>query len=303
MLVFERPEFADHELIGFVTDPAAGLHALIAIHNTVLGSAAGGVCMQPYAAPVEALSEVPRRSRTMTLQVRACRRTGRRRRRRHNRRPGAEQVGGLARGLRLGRRSLTGLRAAVLGIGSVGWHLCKHLVADGVDVFAADVDEVAMAQAVEAYGVVPVPLDALYRLDADILAPCLESEALTDAAIRELRVKVVCGGADRQLAGDRLGVALADRGILYVPDYVANAGGLISNLSDLNGTPRNAVERRVAAIHETCLRVFARAESEGLSTDSAADLMAREMIAERAVAADRPTRRAGTDLRIGQPVM
>ena len=68
MLVFERPEFADHELIGFVADPAAGLHALIAIHNTVLGSAAGGVCMQPYAAPVEALSEVLRRSRTMTYK-------------------------------------------------------------------------------------------------------------------------------------------------------------------------------------------------------------------------------------------
>ena len=129
-----------------------------------------------------------------------------------------------------------------------------------------------------------MPLNELYRLDVDVLAPCLESEALTEASVRELRVKIVCGGADGQLADDRLSVALADRGVLYVPDYVANAGGLISDLGDLSGMSRQAVERRVAAIHDTSLGVFARAEADGVATSTAAERMALEIISGRITA-------------------
>ncbi len=343
MLVFERPEFADHEFVGFITDPAAGLRAVIAIHSSVLGPASGAVCMQPYEAPADALSEVLRRSRSMTYKCaladvpmgggaamvigdpardkseallkafgRAVDRMGGayvcgrgvgltlddmsviRRQTTHvvdlpgRRGEAAPAVGfGVYQAIRaaavfrLGRRQLTGLRVAVLGIGGTGWHLCKHLIADGADVFAADRDEVALAQAAGAYGVVPVSLDEFYRLDVDILAPCLESEVLTETTVRALNAKVVCGGADDQLAEDRLGVALADRGILYVPDYVANAGGLLSSLSDRSGAPRNAVERRVAAIYETCLRVFTRSETDSIPTSVAADRMAQEVIDER----------------------
>lgn len=346
MLVFERPEFADHEFVGFVTDPAAGLRAVIAIHNSVLGPAVGVVSMHSQMDTTDALSEVLRRSRTVTCKCaladlpmgggaaiiigdpareksaalleafgRAIDRVGglrlcgrgvgvapddiaviRRRTALVVDRPNRPDAAAPAIGFgvyqairagvlfRLGRRHLTGLRVAVLGVGHVGWHLCKHLVADGVDVFAADLDDVAVAQAVDAYGVVPVPLNELFRLDVDVLAPCLESEALTEAAVRELRAKIVCGGADGQLADDRLSVALAQRGVLYVPDYVANAGGLISDLSDLYGMSRQAVERRVAAIHDTSLRVFARAEADGVATTAAAEGMVLDIISERTTA-------------------
>ena len=345
MPVFERSGFADHEFVGFVTDRAAGLRAVIAIHNSVLGPAGGVVCMHAHAGPADAVSEVLRCSRAMTYKCaladlpmgggaaiiagdpvrnksetlleafgRAVDRIGginvcspgagitpddltaiRRRTTyvdlpgRHGEAAPATGFGGYqairaAAVFRLGRRHLTGLRIAVLGIGGVGWYLCKHLVADDVEVYAADVDEVALAHAAKACGVVPVPLDELYRLDADIFAPRLESEVLTEATVRELNAKVVCGGVDNQLAEDRLGVALADRGILYVPDYVASAGGLISSMSDLRGTPRNAVERRVAAIHDTCLGVFARAETDAVATSVAAERMAQDVISERAAA-------------------
>ena len=346
MLVFERPEFANHEFVGFVTDPAAGLRAVIAIHNSVLGPAAGAVCMHPHTATADALSEALRRSRQMTCKCaladlpmgggaaiivgepardksaalleafgRAIERVGglslhdrgvgitpddmstiRRRTGLVVDRPNRQDEAAPAIGFgvyqairagalfRLGRRQLTGLRVAVLGVGNVGWHLCKHLVADGIDVFAADLDDVAVAQAVDAYGIVPVPLDELHCLDVDILAPCLEGETLTEAMVRELRAKIVCGGADGQMADGRLGSALAGRGILHVPDYVANAGGLISDLSDLYGMSRQAVERRVAAIHDTCLRVFARAEADGVATSAAAERMALEIVSERITA-------------------
>lgn len=344
MLVFERPEFADHEFVGFVTDAAAGLRAVIAIHNSVLGPAAGGVAMYPHAAATDALAQVLRNSRVMTSKCALAgvpagggaaviigdpamdksnrlleafgravdRLTGRYvcgqgsgttsddmaiiRRRTAYVADRASQRGEIAPAVsfgvfqairaavyaRLGRRYLSGTRAVVLGMGSVGWHLCKHLIADGVDVFAADPDAAVLARAVETYGVTPVDMDEAFGLDVDILAPCAEDPPLNEATIARLRTGIVCGGADNPLTGDRPASAMADRGILYVPDFVANAGGLLSGLGDRGGVPRNAVERRVAAIYDTCLSVFSRAEADGVPTDIAAERLARDLIAERA---------------------
>jgi leucine dehydrogenase len=197
----------------------------------------------------------------------------------------------------LKRDDLEGLKIAIQGAGNVGQQLAQHLTEVGGRVFVADVDEKAVQRAVESFGAEEAGTHEILFLDVDVLAPCALGGVLDDETIPRIQAKVVCGGANNQLADDRHGVALADRGILYVPDYVANAGGLIAGVCEWAGAGPEEAKRRVEEIYQTCDRVFARAEREGLAPSVAAERLARELIEAQASKADQGKRSDASTLR------
>jgi len=179
---------------------------------------------------------------------------------------------------RLGRQDLAGLKVAVQGAGAVGSALCRHLHEAGAEILIADVDSAAVARAEADFGAVAVTPEAILAVEADVLAPCALGAVLNDQSIPEIRAAVVCGGANNQLAEDRHGDALAGRGILYVPDYVANAGGAINASAEGPDYDAERAWQRVGRIYDTCERVFARAEADGIAASRAADRLAAEIV-------------------------
>lgn len=185
-----------------------------------------------------------------------------------------------------GEPALTGRRVAVEGVGKVGAHLVEHLLADGASVVVSDVNPAAVARARSlGPGVEVAPVDELPTLDVDVYAPCALGGSLTSALVPELRARVVCGAANNQLATPEVGDELAARGVLFTPDYVANAGGLLQ-VGD-EALHRQAggfdLERARAAatrIYDTALLVFREAEAEGLTPAAAADRRAERRMAE-----------------------
>ena len=179
----------------------------------------------------------------------------------------------------LGSDSLEGVRVAVQGAGSVGRALCEHLASEGARIVIADIDEAVVQDVARRWGAQVVPPDAILLQDVDILSPCALGGVLDDETIPRLTCRVVCGGANNQLAEVRHGDALHDRGILFVPDYVANAGGAIHATQAGPDFDEERAMARVGEIYGTCARVFDRAESEGISTAAAADQLAEEIMA------------------------
>jgi leucine dehydrogenase len=179
----------------------------------------------------------------------------------------------------LGREDLNGVAVAVQGAGAVGADLAHRLAQAGAHVLVADVNE-ARAQAVAlACGGKVVSTDLVLSADVDILAPCALGAILNDDTIPTIRAKVVCGAANNQLALPRHGRALAERGILYAPDYVVNAGGIINVAYEVGGNyDASAVEAHVARIPQTLEQVFEEAASEKLTPDVVADMMAQRAI-------------------------
>lgn len=181
---------------------------------------------------------------------------------------------------------LSGARVAVQGAGNVGAHLCRLVARHGAEVIVADVDEArAQALALE-LGARTVAADDIFGVDADILAPCALGGILNDLTIPRLRARIVCGAANNQLAEDRHGEALRRRGILYAPDYLVNAGGIINVCAEYLGESTSQVQRRIAMIAPRLEEIVRSAEEQGLSTNLVADDRARKAIAAaRCVAA------------------
>ena len=126
---------------------------------------------------------------------------------------------------------------------------------------------------------------ALYdvlRLSRAMTCKSAIGAVLDDETVPKIRAKIVCGGANNQLADDRHGEALAERGILYVPDYVANAGGVLSGASEWMGMGEEELRGRVEGIYDSCSQVFARAEQDGVAPSVAAERLAREVIEAKA---------------------
>ncbi len=182
---------------------------------------------------------------------------------------------------RLGRDDLAGLRVAIQGVGHVGGLLARRLAGEGARVVVADVDPAAVARAVRIPGVEPVDADGIYDAEVDVFMPCALGAVLNDDTIPRLRAKVVAGAANNQLAEDRHGAMLAERGILYAPDYVINAGGAINASRELGDYDRDEAYRAIARIADTLAEIFARAEADGLPTSAAADRLAEERLARR----------------------
>ncbi|HEX8395331.1 MAG TPA: amino acid dehydrogenase [Longimicrobium sp.] len=180
---------------------------------------------------------------------------------------------------RSGADGVRGLRVAVQGCGGVGRALVAELRAAGAEAVVADVDA-ARAQAVAAeFGAQVVDADAIHTVEADVFAPCALGGVLNADTIPALRAGIIAGGANNQLRDPEDGARLAERGILYVPDYVANAGGVITGVHELRGRPAAEAAARVEAIHDTVARVLRRAEDAGIPPHEAADQLAEERIA------------------------
>lgn len=178
----------------------------------------------------------------------------------------------------LGSADPQGLTVAVQGIGNVGFNLCRLLHEAGARLLVSDVHAPSVEKAVQAFGATAVEAEEILAAEADVLAPCARGAVLNDESLPRLRARVIAGAANNQLAEDRHADALAERGILYLPDYVANGGGLVCVAAEWYRDPPEAVETKVRAIFETCKAILARASADGLSTGAAADRIAEERV-------------------------
>jgi len=181
--------------------------------------------------------------------------------------------------VRFGSDSLAGKTIAVQGCGHVGYYLCGYLHEEGARLIVTDIDSDKVKRVVEEYRAKAVGLDEIYGVQAEIFAPCALGAVINDATIKQLKVKIVAGGANNQLAEERHGDLLEEKGILYAPDYVLNAGGLINVNSELEGWSAERAKRKAGEIYDTLLRLFDLAKEEGIPTYRAADRLAERRIA------------------------
>ncbi|OYQ25010.1 amino acid dehydrogenase [Sandarakinorhabdus cyanobacteriorum] len=337
------PGFDAHEQVMLVKDAATGLHAIIAIHSTHLGPAAGGVRRWAYGSEAEALTDALRLSRGMSYKnaiaglkagggkavvladapktealleafgeavaalggryvtaedvgmtdadmVVLARRTA------HvaglpvaagrvGGNPGPFTARGVAVGLKaavahkLGRAEVRGLHVAIQGVGSVGGALARALGAEGAKLTLADADAARAARLATELGAAHVGVDQIMGVAADVFSPNALGAILNEASIAALDVAVVAGAANNQLATAADGARLAARGILYAPDYVINAGGIISVIAEYLGeTSLDAVNAQVDEIGPRLAGLFDLAQASGEATDVVADRMARRLI-------------------------
>jgi leucine dehydrogenase len=344
MEVFDMREFDGHELVLFGHDAATGLRAVIAIHSTALGPAAGGCRMWPYATATDAVVDVLRLSRGMSYKNAMAglpfgggkavligdSRTskspelfaafGRMVDSLRGRYVTAEDVGttiadmahvaratkyvsGLGRSpgeaggdpspktalgvflgiraaarFRLGRTDLEGLTVAVQGAGGVGYHLCGLLAAAGAHLKVADVLPPAVERVCDEFRAKPVAAVKVLEEEADVLAPCALGAILNTRSIARLRATVVAGAANNQLAHGQDGEALRAAGVLYAPDYVINAGGIISVAREYYGGTEAQVLEDIDGIPARLTEIFERARRENRTTNEIADRMARERL-------------------------
>jgi leucine dehydrogenase len=345
MEIFDMREFDGHELVVFGHNAATGLHAIIALHSTTLGPAAGGCRIWPYASTAQAVADVLRLSRGMSYknamaglplgggkaviigesrQVKTpelLQSFGRVVDSLGGRYITAEDVGtttadmeqvaratryvsglgaapGLAGGdpgpktalgvflgikaavqFRLARPDLEGVTVAVQGLGGVGYHLCKLLAAEGAQLSVADVRPQVVGRAVEEFRARAVTVDEVLALDVDVLAPCALGAVLDAHSISRLRARIIAGAANNQLAHGQDGAALQAAGILYAPDYVINAGGIISVSHEYQGAATEAqVIADIHAIPTRLTEIFERARRENRPTSAVADEIARERL-------------------------
>ena len=184
---------------------------------------------------------------------------------------------------RLGRSDLKGVKVAIQGLGGVGQHLCGLLAAEGAELFVADVQAAAVQRAQEQFKAHPVAVEEVLALDVDVFSPCALGAVLNSKSIPKLRARIVAGAANNQLAQDGDGAALQAASILYAPDYVINAGGIISVSREYQGGASEAqVIADIQAIPARLTEIFERARRENRPTNQVADHMARERLGKPA---------------------
>jgi valine dehydrogenase (NAD+) len=181
-----------------------------------------------------------------------------------------------------GRPTLRDRAVGVSGVGKVGRHLVRHLVEDGADVVVTDVDRAAVAAVEHEHpSVRSVPSTAdLVAQPLDVYAPCALGGAIDAAVVEQLHARIVCGAANNQLADPAIDKALADRGILYAPDFVVNAGGLIQVADELEGFSFERARERASLIYQATLEVLRTADRDGVPPGVAAERRAQQRIAE-----------------------
>jgi len=342
--MFEHPDFDDHEAVQVFSDPKSGLRAVIAVHSTNRGPAAGGTRLWSYANPRDAITDALRLSKAMSYKNamagldlgggkgviirpegefdrtalfeaygRAVEAVG-------GRYITAEDVGvspddmrviktqtnfvaglddgpaasgdpspvtaeGVFRGINvavrhaMGLENVKGLRVAVQGLGHVGYGLCKHLHEAGAQLTVADINQAVLDQAKAEFGAKVVAPDAIHAVAADVYAPCALGGAISKATLPEIEAKIIAGAANNQLATPEMGDACRETGILYVPDYVLNAGGIINVAAEVSGSyDPSWVRSKLDDLEITLETIFAKAAEQGVSTESIANEMAKERL-------------------------
>lgn len=344
-MIFNQPDFDDHELVLAFSDARSRLKGFVAVHSTALGPAFGGCRMWPYADEAAAVRDVLRLSHGMSYKNamaglpygggkaviiadargdkstelfhafgRAIDRLG-----------GAyitaedvgisvadmrlvaevtDHVGGIpqddgyrggdpspltAQGVFAGMKAtvlaafgsddLAGKVVAVQGVGSVGYNLCKLLHEAGATLKVSDINADNLARAKTDFGAEVVDPQTFLSTEADILAPCALGGVLSKMTIPSIQAKVIAGAANNQLATEADGDRLQDRGILYAPDYVINAGGIISVAAERDDSATQATVRaQIEHIGDRLAEIYAHSKTSGRPPHEVADEMAREII-------------------------
>jgi leucine dehydrogenase len=185
---------------------------------------------------------------------------------------------------RFGTDSFEGVRIAIQGLGAVGWRIAERLHAARARLIVADIRPEVVDKAMRAFGANAQASEAIHRADVDIYAPCALGGVITESSAREIRAKAVAGAANNLLATPRAGAILAERNILFAPDFVLNAGGVISGLEAASNMPGRKqvkfapLEERLEAIHDRLGEIFRRSRVEGRPPEVTAEQMARELI-------------------------
>ena len=181
-----------------------------------------------------------------------------------------------------GSDNLNGRIVLVQGIGHVGENLVKHLSDDGAKVIINDINEKRLAQISKQYGTEIVMGDSIYDLDIDIYAPCALGATVNPDTISRLKCEIIAGAANNQLAEEiRDGNLCSEKGIVYAPDFLINAGGLINVYSEINGYNREEAMSQTRAIYDTTLEILKKAELENITTNAAALEIAEQRINDR----------------------
>lgn len=353
MSVFMNPAFDHHEQVMYGYDEESGLRAIIAIHNTVLGPALGGLRIFPYSSEEQALTDVLRLSRSMTyksalanLPLGGGKAVIISNPRQHKPQKLLEAMGHLVESLGgryitaedsgsteadmqilssvtshvvgfkrpngssgdpspytawgvfnamrcavhhgLGRQGFDGLSVAIQGVGHVGSHLARYLHEAGAKLVLADVDSHAVRQLARELNADVASPKEIFVADVDIFSPCAMGGVLDADVCERLKAPVVVGAANNQLASPQIAELLHQRGILYAPDYVVNAGGVIEvawqRREDYSHT---RVMAHIAAIEQTLDQIFERARITHNSPATVADRLAEEKFSK--VPSDRTT--------------
>ncbi|HSH44562.1 MAG TPA: Glu/Leu/Phe/Val dehydrogenase [Longimicrobiales bacterium] len=177
-----------------------------------------------------------------------------------------------------GSDDLDGVTIAVQGLGHVGYYLCKDLAAEGAKLIVTDIDQDRIDRVVKEFGATAVGPDEIYGVDAQVFAPCALGAVVNDETLEQFRFQVIAGSANNQLAEERHGRILMDRDILYAPDYVINAGGLINVYGELNGWGPDRSKRKAGEIYDTLEQLFEISADQGIPTSEAADQLAERRI-------------------------
>ncbi len=336
-----------YERVARARDPESGLHAIIAVHDTTLGPALGGMRMWPYATEQDARTDVLRLSRGMTYKS-AVAHTGLgggkavvigdpkqlkseqlflamgrfvdafegryitaedvniavadleivRRSTRHvsglsrkdggSGNPSPYTAYGVFLGLRaacehkFGTADLSGRTVAVQGVGAVGSELVRRLVQAGADVTISDQRPERAADVVDRLGVDSVDGDKIFDVEAEVFAPCALGAVINDGTLARLRCQVIAGGANNVLHEPRHGHVLYDRGILYAPDYVINAGGIINVCVEFidGGYDEDVALQRIDRIPEALREIWEISERQKIPSSDAADHLAEQILEE-----------------------
>lgn len=177
-----------------------------------------------------------------------------------------------------GSARLDGKVVAVQGVGSVAYALCRYLHEEGARLIVTDLDETRVLEAEKEFGARRVGLNEIYEANCDIFAPCAMGAVLNDVTIPKLKAKVVAGAANNQLKENKHGDLLMNKGIVYAPDYLINAGGIINVADELQGYNRERAMRSVEKIFDNLIQVFDIARHENIPTYLAADRLAERRI-------------------------
>jgi leucine dehydrogenase len=180
---------------------------------------------------------------------------------------------------RYGSDSLNGKTVAVQGVGHVGTYLCQYLAEEGAKLIVTDIDQERVQDVVKRFGARAVGLNEIYGVQADVYAPSALGATVNDETIPQLKVDIVAGAANNVLKESRHGDMLHEKGILYAPDYVINAGGLINVYGELQGWTAERAMRKASEIYGTLLQIFQIAGDESIPTYLAADRLAERRIA------------------------
>lgn len=179
-----------------------------------------------------------------------------------------------------GHQDLAGIKVAVQGLGAVAYTLCKHLHEAGAELFVTDINEESVQRVVNDFNATAVGIDEIYDLDVDVYAPCALGATVNDDTIPRIKATIIAGCANNQLAESRHGEIIREKGVLYAPDYVINAGGIINVYYETKpeGYDEAAATKHVEGIYDTLTEIFKRSEEEKVSTHIIADKLAQEII-------------------------